>query len=141
MVAPAGAVMADEQQAVGVIGGGALGLAATLRLAQAGRRVTLIEREPQLGGLAAGFRPAAGSDVTLEKFYHHIFKTDRTIIRYIADLGLSDKLQWGTPVTASLRNGRSYTMSATGVLRFGEIPLLDRLRFGAMLAALKLTPN
>ncbi|HTD77050.1 MAG TPA: FAD-dependent oxidoreductase, partial [Chloroflexota bacterium] len=44
----------STQTHVGILGGGALGLAAALRLAQAGRRVTLIEREPQLGGLAAG---------------------------------------------------------------------------------------
>ncbi|MHB8575105.1 MAG: NAD(P)/FAD-dependent oxidoreductase [Dehalococcoidia bacterium] len=133
--------MATTAQTVGVVGGGALGLATALRLARAGRQVTVLEREPALGGLAAGFRPGADSAATLEKFYHHIFKTDRTIIRYINDLGLGEKLLWGTPVTASLRNGHAYGMSATGVLRFSEIPLADRVRFGAMLAALKLAPN
>ena len=67
--------MTTPMQRTGVLGGGALGLAAALRLAQAGRRVTLIEREPQLGGLASGF--SVGPNY-LEKFYHHIFRTDTT---------------------------------------------------------------
>ena len=53
--------MAAEQRTVGIIGGGALGLGAALHLAEAGRRVVLIEREPELGGLAAGFRPGTDS--------------------------------------------------------------------------------
>jgi len=126
---------------IGIIGGGALGLGAGLRLAQAGRRVVIIEREPVLGGLAAGFRPGEDSKASLEKFYHHIFKTDRTIIRTIAELGLEEKLVWGQPVSSLLRGGRIYPMSVSGVLRFGAIPFVDRLRFGATVAGLKLVPN
>lgn len=126
---------------LGVIGGGALGLGAALRLASAGRRVVVLEREPQLGGLAAGFRPGEDSAATLEKFYHHIFKTDRTIIRHIDELGLTPDLVWGQPVSSMLRGGRIYPMSVTGVLRFSAIPLLARLRFGALVAGLKAVPN
>src|SRR6202171_686957 len=87
----------------GVLGGGALGLGAALRLAQAGRRVTLIEREPQLGGLAAGFSVGPSH---LEKFYHHIFRTDTTIIAFIRELGLGDRLLWGGTKTSTLCHGR-----------------------------------
>jgi protoporphyrinogen oxidase len=126
---------------VGVLGGGALGLAAAQRLAKSGLRTVVIEREAQLGGLAAGFRPGSDSPASLEKFYHHIFKTDRTIIRYIHEAGLTPKLVWGKPITASMRNGRIYPMSGVGILRFGEIPFVDRLRFAATLALLKAMPN
>src|SRR5207244_10749909 len=88
---------------VGVLGGGALGLGAALRLAQAGRRVTLIEREPQLGGLASGFSVGPSH---LEKFYHHIFRTDTTIIGFIRELGLEGRLLWGQPNTSTLSRGR-----------------------------------
>lgn len=128
-------------EGIGVIGGGALGLGAALRLAQAGRRVTVMEREPALGGLAAGFRPGDDSRATLEKFYHHLFRTDRTAIRFIDELGLKSRLLWGKPVTASLRGGHVYPMSPLGVLRLSAIPVADRLRFGATVAALKLMPN
>jgi len=123
----------------GVLGGGALGLAATLRLSQAGRKVVLLEREPQLGGLAVGFQVGG---TFLEKFYHHIFRTDRTIIRLIDELGLGQDLLWLRPDTSVLREGRIYSLdSAEDVLRFSPLPLPDRLRLGFALATLKAAPN
>jgi protoporphyrinogen oxidase len=124
---------------IGVLGGGALGLGAALRLAQAGRRVTLIEREPQLGGLAAGFSVGPNH---LEKFYHHIFRTDTTIIAFIRELGLEDRLIWGQPNTSTLSNGR--IVSLGGIPDLLRLPLLaapDRFRFLAGMAVLKAIPN
>jgi protoporphyrinogen oxidase len=124
---------------VGVLGGGALGLGAALRLAQAGRRVTLIEREPQLGGLAAGFRVGPSN---LEKFYHHIFRTDTTIIAFIRELGLDNRLIWGQPNTSTLSHGRIVSLGS--IVDLVRLPLLrppDRLRFLAGMALLKAIPN
>jgi protoporphyrinogen oxidase len=128
-----------QARTVGVLGGGALGLGAALRLAQTGRHVTLIEREPQLGGLAAGFRVGPSA---LEKFYHHIFTTDTTIISFIRELGLGDKLIWGRPNTSTLSNGR--IVSLGGIPDLLRLPLLstpDRMRFLAAMAVLKAIPN
>ncbi|MBV9543951.1 MAG: FAD-dependent oxidoreductase [Chloroflexi bacterium] len=124
---------------VGVLGGGALGLAAALRLAQAGQQVTVIEREPQLGGLAAGFGVGPSA---LEKFYHHIFRTDTTIIGFVRELGLADKLLWCQPNTSTLANGRIVSLGTIPDLL--RLPLLsppDRLRFLAGMALLKAIPN
>ena len=129
----------STQRRVGVLGGGALGLAAALRLAQAGRQVTLIEREPQLGGLAAGF--SVGPNY-LEKFYHHIFRTDTTIIGFIRELGLEGRLLWGQPNTSTLSRGR--IVSLGGIPDLLRLPLLapaDRFRFLAGMAVLKAIPN
>lgn len=140
--------MPDKQAArpprlrrAGIIGGGALGLAAALRLAEAGVAVAVIEQEECLGGLAAGFSPLPGSPITLEKFYHHLFRTDRTAIRFVQELGLAPQLVWGRPVTSTLRGGRLYAMTPLGTLRFAAVPFVDRLRLIAILAALKLAPN
>jgi protoporphyrinogen oxidase len=123
----------------GVLGGGALGLGAALRLAQAGRHVTLIEREPQLGGLAAGFRVGPNA---LEKFYHHIFKTDTTIIGFIDELGLGERLVWGQPNTSTLSNGRIVSLgSIPDLLRLPLLSTPDRLRFLTGMAVLKAIPN
>jgi len=54
-----------------VLGGGALGLMAAYRLAQAGETVMVFEQENIAGGLAAGFRVG---DVWLEKYFHHLFR-------------------------------------------------------------------
>jgi protoporphyrinogen oxidase len=123
----------------GVLGGGALGLGAALRLAQAGRRVTVIEREPQLGGLAAGFRVGPNA---LEKFYHHIFKTDTTIIGFIEELGLGDRLLWGRPNTSTLSNGRIVSLGGIpDLLKLPLLPTPDRMRFLTGMAVLKAIPN
>ena len=129
----------DSRLPTGVLGGGALGLGAALRLAQAGRRVTVIEREPQLGGLAAGFRVGPNA---LEKFYHHIFKTDTTIIGFIDELGLGDRLLWGRPNTSTLSNGRIVSLgSIPDLLKLPLLPTLDRMRFLSGMAVLKAIPN
>lgn len=124
---------------VGVLGGGALGLAAALRLAQAGQRVTLIEREPQLGGLATGFAVGPSS---LEKFYHHIFRTDTTIIGFIHELGLDGRLLWGQPNTSTLAGGRIVSLGGVpDLLKLPLLPPVDRARFLAGMAVLKAIPN
>ncbi len=86
---------------VGVIGGGALGLTAAMRLARKGAQVTLIEKEGELGGLAAGFRVGEGGTY-LEKAYHHLFRSDKDIQALLAELGLSDKLEWHNVNTSTL---------------------------------------
>ena len=64
-----------------VLGAGALGLVTALRLAQRGDQVTIFEREPLPGGLASGFEVEPG--IWLEKFYHHLFRSDRHAIGLI----------------------------------------------------------
>ncbi len=66
-----------------IIGGGALGLMAAYRLVQAGQSVIVFEQEKTAGGLAAGF-PVG--DIWLEKFYHHLFRTDKTAIKVIEEM-------------------------------------------------------
>src|SRR5207253_4169916 len=134
-----GIAAAEPVTETGILGGGALGLGAALRLAQAGRRVTLIEREPQLGGLAAGF--TVGPNY-LEKFYHHIFRTDTTIIGLIRELGLEDRLIWGQPNTSTLLNGRIVSLGTIpDLLRLPLLRPADRFRFLSGMAVLKAIPN
>ena len=72
------------------LGGGVLGLTAALRLAQRGHEVTVLERATVPGGLAGSFEVAPG--IWLEKFYHHLFRTDRRAIALIEELGLGRRL-------------------------------------------------
>ena len=122
-----------------VLGGGALGLTVALRLAQRGEEVVLFEREPIPGGLAAGFQLGPSY---LEKFYHHLFRSDRAATALIDELGLSSKLVWPVPVTSTLIDGKMLELdSPWSLLRFAALPLLDRIRLGAAVAYLKLEPN
>jgi protoporphyrinogen oxidase len=123
-----------------VLGAGALGLTVALRLAQQGRRVVVYEREPLPGGLAAGFEIEPG--IWLEKFYHHIFRTDHTARALISELGLGPDLRWHRPTTATLRNERRWQLdSVPSLLRFGPLAPVDRLRMGAGLAFLRALPG
>ena len=65
--------MSNSPPRVGVVGGGVLGVSLALRLAQAGAKVTVIERGPGLGGLA-GTMDFGGHRV--DRFYHVITPAD-----------------------------------------------------------------
>jgi protoporphyrinogen oxidase len=119
-----------------VLGAGALGLTVAYRLAQRGDEVIVVEREPLPGGLAAGFEIEPG--IWLDRFYHHLFASDRNAIGLITELGLGDELVWRRPLTVTLRDGKVHQLdSSTSLLRFTPLPLTDRLRMGAWLAYLR----
>jgi protoporphyrinogen oxidase len=123
-----------------IVGAGACGLTAALRLAERGGDVVVIERESRPGGLAGGFQLDSG--VWLERFYHHIFRSDRAAIRLIDELQLTDRLEWLRPSTVTLRAEKLHQLdSAPSLLRFSPIEPLSRLRMGAVLAQFRLLPN
>jgi protoporphyrinogen oxidase len=120
---------------IGVVGGGIAGLTAAYRLAKAGYRVTLWEREARLGGLAAAF-PVAGTH--LEHFYHHLFQSDREIVALIEELGIGDHLVWLPSNVGYFADGRIWPLNgARDLLRLGFIPIHDRLRVGLVTAYLQ----
>ena len=114
---------------IGVIGGGFAGLTAAYRLARAGHDVTLWERN-QYGGQAGTF-PVG--DTELEIFYHHLFKSDTSIAELAEELGIGDKLVWHPSSVGYFTDGKIYPLNgALDVLRLGSIPLIDRIRLGAV---------
>jgi protoporphyrinogen oxidase len=111
-----------------VIGGGVAGLTAAYRLLQAGHDVTVVEAGPELGGLVRTFD--AGGE-PLECFYHHIFTTDTEIIALINELGLGDRLVWRDSKVGFFHGGKIWPfVTPMDLLRFGPLPLIDRIRLG-----------
>ena len=89
-----------------MIGAGVAGLTAAYRLTAAGHVCDVYERWPGLGGQAATLD--AGDGVRLERYYHHLFTTDRHIAGLFDELGLPDDLEWRESTTYS---GRPLTSS------------------------------
>ena len=113
---------------VGVIGGGAAGLTAAYELGKKGHQAHVFERAPFLGGQASTFDVGGGR---LERGYHHLFMSDTHMVDLIHELGLGQKLAWIESKVGFFHGGRIWKFtSPTDLLRFGPLPLWDRLRLG-----------
>ena len=120
---------------IAVIGGGITGLTAALRLAQQGHHVTLWERGERLGGQANAF-PVAGT--AIERFYHHLFQSDREIVALAEEIGIGDRLRWHPSNVGYFADGRIWPLNgALDLLRLGFLPIHDRLRVGLVTAYLQ----
>lgn len=100
-----------------------------LRLSQAGFDVTLFEASTELGGL---LRPMKIGSHTWDRFYHVILMSDTNTLALLDELGLKDKIKWGTTKTGFYTDGKLYSMSnAVEFLTFPPLGLVDKLRLGA----------
>ncbi len=124
---------------IAIIGGGFAGLTAAHDLLKAGQQVTVFESAPQVGGLASGFK-AQGWEWPLERFYHHIFKTDKKIIALADAIDIAHLIFWNRPTTAYFyaHDDIHAFDSPLAVLTFPHLPFVDRLRVGIAAAVLKL---
>ncbi len=130
-----------QQRSVGIIGAGISGLAAAHDLRKAGAKVTLFEEQNHPGGLASGFQ-AKGWDWPLERFYHHIFTSDKAILQLASELDVRDDWFFPRPITAMWYGDRAYPFDS--VLRFLQFPHLSwpaKIRMGLVLAYLRYTRN
>ena len=123
---------------VAIIGAGFTGLSAAYRLTKNGHEVSVFEREEIPGGLALGYKKREW-EWTLEKYYHHWFTNDTTV------LNLAKELQYPVvikrPKTSVYVDGESYQLdSPLAFLTFPKLTLLDRLRMIETLVLLRINP-
>ena len=71
---------------VAVLGAGVAGLTAAHRLTKVGHEVDVYERWPGLGGQAATID--TGDGVLVERYYHHLFTSDRDMADLCSEIGL-----------------------------------------------------
>ncbi|MEJ7892319.1 MAG: NAD(P)/FAD-dependent oxidoreductase [Solirubrobacteraceae bacterium] len=115
---------------VAVLGAGVAGLTAALRLGEAGHVCDVYERWPGLGGMAATIDVGGGH--RLERYYHHLFTSDRHISELYAELGMPDELEWRDSTQAFFIGGRQWPFtSPLDLLRFKPLSPLSRVRMGA----------
>jgi len=131
---------------VAIIGAGLTGLSAAYTLTKNGHDVSVFEKEPFVGGLAHGFKEKDWN-WSLEAFYHHIFTGDTAIITLAKKIGLENKLFFSQPITSTLLPAKKSEAplirqldSPQSLLSFSDLPLIDRVRTGILLAFCKVNP-
>ena len=122
---------------VGIIGAGALGLAAGFYLTRSGNRVTVLEAAPFLGGQASTFSIGGAP---IERGYHHLFKSDTHMIQLLDELGLSQELKWIESKVGIYADGRIWNFSTPyDLLTFKPLSFLNRIRLGLVVKYLQHT--
>ncbi|PSP55117.1 protoporphyrinogen oxidase [Halobacteriales archaeon QS_1_67_19] len=111
---------------IGVVGGGIAGLAAAYRLQQHGHDVQVFEASDDLGGLAATYE--TGGD-RIEKFYHHLSKSEETIVELAEELDLGDKIEWRIGENAYYMDGTVYPLDKPWeILAYPYMSAYDKFR-------------
>ena len=124
---------------IGIIGGGAAGLAAAYELTKRGHYAEVFERAPFLGGQASTFEVGGGR---LERGYHHLFVSDVDMTKLIHELGLGDKLEWLESEVGLYYGGTIWNFSTPmDLLRFKPLSFLQRIRVGLWTFVLQKTRN
>jgi protoporphyrinogen oxidase len=131
-----------EFMKIAIIGAGFGGMAAAYDLRRAGHNVTIFEAADAPGGLASGFKEP-GWEWWVEKFYHHWFQSDKSMLGLIGELGWSDQVLFPRPYTVLLHKGKWYPFdSIVRALLFPGLGFgFNKIRFGLVGMYLRLTNN
>jgi len=121
---------------IAIVGGGIAGLAAAYRLQQRGESVRVFEGSDQVGGLAATYETAGDR---IEKYYHHLSKTEETIVSLIEELGLGDDLEWPIGGDAYYMDGVVYPLDTIWeIAAYPHMSLYDKFRLGMLVLGVDL---
>ncbi|MGQ9549609.1 MAG: NAD(P)/FAD-dependent oxidoreductase [Roseiflexus sp.] len=116
---------------IDIVGGGILGLALGYDLIKRGIGVRVWERSQELGGLMGRTRFDELGGLEVDRYYHAILSSDRTLMRLFEELGLRSELRMTTTSMGFYHNGKLYPMSTPlDFLRFPPLSPVDRFRLG-----------
>jgi len=122
-----------------VIGAGFTGLAAAYQLVRLGMRVTVVEADSEVGGLAGSFEV---NGERLEKFYHHWFVTDFDIMQLIRELGSEHNIIYRSTRTGMYFAGNFFKLSAPlDLLKFKPLKPVDRVRLALLVLRARAVKN
>ena len=135
------------QADVVVIGSGFAGMSAAVRLAEAGRRVVVVEEAPRLGGRATSFVDRESGE-RVDNGQHVLFGCYRATYDFLRRIGAADRapLQPRLTLAMAAENGRGATLECpslpapwhlvAGLMRWKALSWADRvsaLRLGGWL--------
>jgi len=119
----------NTQQHWTVLGAGMLGMTLALRLAQSGKKVTLVEAAPNLGGLASAW---SLGDIVWDRYYHVTLLSDTVLRELLDDLGLEQEIDWRTTKTNFYAGTEIYPLNnVVDYLKLPAMRFLDKIRLGA----------
>ncbi|XVH33366.1 NAD(P)/FAD-dependent oxidoreductase (plasmid) [Haloferacaceae archaeon DSL9] len=120
----------SETPTVGIVGGGLAGLAAAYRLQRSGYDVQIFEASGDVGGLAATYETAGDP---IEQFYHHLSKSERTIVELASQLGLGPALEWRVGKNAYYVDGAVHPLDTPfEILRYPHMSIYEKARLAAL---------
>jgi|HubBroStandDraft_6_1064221.scaffolds.fasta_scaffold02717_5 protoporphyrinogen oxidase len=126
----------SDQPRIAIVGAGILGTVLAMRLAETGADVTLLERAPHAGGLAAAM-DFGGHRV--DRFYHVIVPSDARMIALSEELGISDDLSFSPVGAGFFVDGQMYPFNGIGdFLRFPPLSPPARARLAWFVAQCQL---
>ena len=115
---------------IGIVGGGLAGLAAAHRLQRAGREVRVFEAADRVGGLAATYETRGDR---IEKFYHHLSRSEETIVELAEELGVGDRVEWRVGENAYYVDGVAHPLDAPWeIAAYPYLSLYDKFRLGML---------
>jgi amine oxidase (flavin-containing) len=121
---------------IGIIGAGYTGLTIAKELVENGQDVTIFEKQPYVGGMVNTIEIF---NTRLEKYYRHIFKSDKEAIKLIKEMGLKSELIWPATKMGYLSNKKPYLFGTPiSLLKFKPLNLIQKLRFGFNVIHIKL---
>jgi protoporphyrinogen oxidase len=114
-------VVRGSKMKIGIVGGGLTGITIAQLLTKKGHEVVVYESK-QPGGLAGGIPFPYAENVYLDRYYHHIFKSDTTMIQLIREYGLLSDLLWFESKSGIYADGRHWEFRTPfDLLRFSPL--------------------
>jgi len=112
-----------------IIGAGLSGLCAGYELLKKEIDVAIFESKG-IGGLASSYYV---NDYHIEKYYHHIFRSDETILKLIDELGLNNKLEWLKGTTRYYINGKIYPLNTPReILQYPHLSPFEKVKLALL---------
>lgn len=122
-----------------IIGSGLAGLSAGYKLCKS-NEIVIFEKDAEIGGMAASYcQDFTGKKYFIEKYYHHIFRSDTELLDLIRELGLESQMLWLKGKNAYFVEGKNYPMNTPAeILRFKPLSFTDLAKLGLLVLRIKM---